>query len=943
MKEATNIIALLKGLTKLNSVDEVRRENNCYALTGDGKVEAISISGENTNTKNLRRLMLGDEAIFLKYLNLSGLSALREIVFKQALPELLYADLSRCALVNVSLPIGFQKLEQLYLHNNKLQTFHAGGPCPKLLLLDLANNQLTDFSLPPGFTELAYLYLPDNKLNSLQLPEDATQLNIIHLENNRLKSIPGNIQNYLKLETIYLGNNPLEGIPKEIVSGDKSGNAITTLIGWLQTESDIKLYLHQAKMILVGNGMVGKTSIALRLLDRKAKLPMEEDRTPCLVINDYIVRDIPSNVTGLENSIDFNFKIWDFGGQGKYREIQQLFCSRKSLYIFVTSPDDQPLNDDYIGYEYWLSMVNTYSHEMDQDRYSPVLYVLNKIDLEGGLIDEIKIKSQFPNVEQFVKISADKLQNFDAFENIIRNTVSLISPDIFTDSYSERWFEVIEKLKNNEKETVHYAAYKDLCNDFEMSDEQQYAWIWVLDRIGEVIYFGDNPELKDTIVLDPEWVKNAFVNVVDSPLVQAEGYLKKEFHNIIWNGINEESHDKLIKLLVAYKLAYPVLIRGNNAYVVPSALFNRRKPMLDDYPHLKAKPDYQFKLIFDPFIPAGTVNKLMVVMYRNIYNDIKWYNGCILHDPSSNTYAEIEEDWKTHGISMKMFGKDSEGFYNAIITALYGLIEELKATKYLDKLYIKSLVHRKGTFKNYNDLVDEGVEIWNSGKIIAQQQRTLKTKVSSDNKVSSGKASPEIFFSYAWGDKEEKGESREAVVNEVYEALKKEGYIVIRDKMDLGYRGFISEFIDRIGKGDLIVVVTSDKYFRSPYCMYELYKIALDSKLDKHHFTDRILPIAVEFIDFADPVVFELYDDYWESKYNEMDDLFKRKTKRMQQPQFDLFKKIRTINENFGNLSGWISDMNCLNLDILSKSNFEIIRYAIEDGLRKNKEKQSPN
>jgi internalin A len=918
MKEATTITSLLKGLAILNNVDEVRRENNCYALTTDGQVEAISISGENTNTKNLRRLMLGDEAIFLKYLNLSGLRALREIVFKQALPELLYADLSRCSLVNMSLPSGFQNLEQLYLHNNKLQTFHSEGPCPELLLLDLAKNQLIDFSLPPGFTKIAYLYLPDNKLKNIQLPDDATELNIIHLKDNQLNSIPGNIQKYLKLETIYLGNNPMEGIPKEIVSGDESGNAITTLLGWLETEFDVKQYLHQAKMILVGNGMVGKTSIALRLLDRKAKLPSKEDRTPCLEINDYLVRNIPSDVTGLENNIDFTFKIWDFGGQGKYREIQQLFCSRKALYIFVTSPDDKPENDDYIGYEYWLSMVNTYSHEVDQDRYSPVLYVLNKIDLGHDYIDENQIKIRFPNVERFIKISSDTLLNFDDFEKLIKDMVPGISQDVFSDRYSEHWFTVIDKLKAQYPDTAPFSSYENYCKEANMSRNQLGTWILVLERIGEVIYFGNNPELKDTIVLNPEWVKNAFVNVIDSPLVQDEGYLKEEFHDIIWKNVEKEQQDNLVKLLCAYRLAYPVSIKGKQAYVVPSAMFNKSKPNLEVYPHLITKPVHQFELIFDPFIPAGTVNKLMVLMYTQIYNDLKWYNGCVLHDAVSNTFAEIEEDWRSHALTVKLFGQNCESFYNAIIANLERLIDELKATKYLDTLHLKSLVHRKGTYKNYNDMVDEGINIWDTGKMIDNQ-----------------KASPEVFFSYAWGDKEEKDESREAIVDEVYDALNKEGYTVIRDKRDIGYRGFISEFIDRLGKGDLIVVVTSDKYFRSPYCMYELYKIALDSKLDKHQFAERILPINIEFIDFSEPSVFEYYDDYWESKCKEMDDLIKKKSRRIKTPQFELFDKIRTISDNYGDLVGWISDMNCLSVDIIKKNNFEIIRKAIEERLDK--------
>ena len=80
-----------------------------------------------------------------------------------------------------------------------------------------------------------------------------------------------------------------------------------------------------------------------------------------------------------------------------------------------------------------------------------------------------------------------------------------------------------------------------------------------------------------------------------------------------------------------------------------------------------------------------------------------------------------------------------------------------------------------------------------------------------------------IYFSYAWGDKNEISESREELVNKLYDTLIAKNYKVVRDKMDLTYRGLISEFMQEIGRGRLIIVATSDKYLKSPYCMFELY------------------------------------------------------------------------------------------------------------------------
>ena len=76
-----------------------------------------------------------------------------------------------------------------------------------------------------------------------------------------------------------------------------------------------------------------------------------------------------------------------------------------------------------------------------------------------------------------------------------------------------------------------------------------------------------------------------------------------------------------------------------------------------------------------------------------------------------------------------------------------------------------------------------------------------------------------VFVSYAWG-----GES-ERTVDELEQAFAARGLRVVRDKKDLGYKGSIEAFEQRIGRGQCVVLVISDKYLRSPHCMYELLKM----------------------------------------------------------------------------------------------------------------------
>ena len=70
---------------------------------------------------------------------------------------------------------------------------------------------------------------------------------------------------------------------------------------------------------------------------------------------------------------------------------------------------------------------------------------------------------------------------------------------------------------------------------------------------------------------------------------------------------------------------------------------------------------------------------------------------------------------------------------------------------------------------------------------------------------------PEIFLSYAWGSESEQ------IVNDLDSAFKAKGITLIRDKRDLGFKSIITEFMQRIGKGQAVVVVITDKYLKSPY------------------------------------------------------------------------------------------------------------------------------
>jgi hypothetical protein len=176
-----------------------------------------------------------------------------------------------------------------------------------------------------------------------------------------------------------------------------------------------------------------------------------------------------------------------------------------------------------------------------------------------------------------------------------------------------------------------------------------------------------------------------------------------------------------------------------------------------------------------------------------------------------------------------------------------------------------------------------------------------------------------IFVSYAWG-----GES-ERTMDELERAFVERGIRIVRDKKDLGYKGVISEFMERIGRGVCVIVVISDKYLRSPNCMFELAEIA-----EGKQFHDRVFPIVLSDANIYDPVKRIEYIKHWESKRAELADAMRTLDPANLQgvrEDIDLYDRIR---DEISGLTSVLKDMNTLTPEMHERNGFAVLINAVE-------------
>jgi TIR domain len=189
------------------------------------------------------------------------------------------------------------------------------------------------------------------------------------------------------------------------------------------------------------------------------------------------------------------------------------------------------------------------------------------------------------------------------------------------------------------------------------------------------------------------------------------------------------------------------------------------------------------------------------------------------------------------------------------------------------------------------------------------------------------KSTPDIFISYAWGDNSsENSRKRGEVVEQLCEKLGQDGWNIIRDKDAMRSGDLISGFMKRIGLADRVIVVLSDKYLRSPYCMSELYSIYQRSVGEKEEFLRRIIPLVLDDARFGTPEERVEYAEHWELRYKTLTS----KVAHFSVEDFRLYKAMQKWHLDIGEMLCYLNDvLTAHGFDEIVQNDFAGIRQML--------------
>jgi len=490
------------------------------------------------------------------YLNFNELTALPESLGR--LRQLRILDLSQNRLT--ALPESLSQLTQL----QTLVLSYSGVTTLPEWLGQLAHVQQLGLSgchlrsLPDcllRMTDLRELYLDNNELMSL--PEwigDFPSLALLDLHVNQIRDLPASLSHRWTLSALNIGYNPLN--PELAVAYKDGAEAV---MRYMRARAKAQVVLNEAKLILVGEGEVGKSCLlgALRCDPWKEGLPT----THGIEIKPVKVSD---PTTGTEITLNG----WDFGGQRVYRPTHQLFFSSPAVYLVVWKPREGP-QQGFV--KEWIKLVK--HREPD----AKILVVAThggpkerQPDIDRQEIWDLFGKNvvlDFFLVESKPDEKTEKRQGIDGLRQVIARVAASL-PEVGR-TVPKRWDDARKALKSNNVTHLPLEKVLKLCQGLQMDEEEARDFIRISHQLGHLIHYEHDPALRDIVILKPDWLATAISFVLDDKQTRdAHGLVQFSRLAQLWNdpARPEESrydpslHPLFLRLMERFDLSYKVAV-----------------------------------------------------------------------------------------------------------------------------------------------------------------------------------------------------------------------------------------------------------------------------------------------------------------------------------------------------------------------------------------------
>jgi internalin A len=718
---------------------------------------------------------------------------------------------------------------------------------------------------------------------------------------------------------------------------------------------------NEVKVILLGNGRVGKTQLCRRFRDQSF------DKSAPSTHGVQIWREeLHIQAEGREQSFQINW--WDFGGQDIYHGTHALFLRSRAVFLILWTPNLEnrdeysengiPLRNQPLAY--WLEYVRSLAGEG-----SPVIVIQSKCDRFADRRPDPPRPDGFGFFE-CCAYSAKEGLGREILEGQLHNAIRYLLErngaleigrgrvEVRRQLYAWRTEDQERAPNERQHRTFTLDDFQALCE----ATEGILSWEHALDYFHHTgVLFYRQDLFSNRIILDQDWALDAVYAVFHrsqaAPWLRDSGrFTQSDLALMVWQKHSPEEQRLFLGLMESCGVCFRCgeASQGEKRYIAPDLL-----PSFDavaDRVHLfwNETPDAPTLRLEYRFFHPAIIRSLMSEVGRRAGNlGEYWKYGLWFKDGQRDSQLLVQfEDTST----------DEMAGAGALVLMAQGrdpleLLREIRRTILWQRIgeEPEELLTLNGTTVARSALttVMEG-RVFDVRKrlvraadvIVFFEERELRpdelyepgkaqTIDINPEPLKEGEKAKEVFISYAWGDETPEGKIRSQVVDDLHSALKEDGFRPVRDRDQMHAGDRISAFISQLTRADLVVAVISEKYLRSTYCMFEIYKLWQRSQGDADLLGKILVPLVLPEVKIKDVWERLPYIDHWRAEADRVGEL--ERSGRVLSLSPETFQQLRLVREFAHHVEGilvFIQDILMpRKLEVHLDDGFQAVREAL--------------
>ncbi len=581
-------------------------------------------------------------------------------------------------------------LQALFLSNNELQALPSEiGRLSALWAFSVLNNQLKELPAEIGeLKALRFLSVSENQLTHLP-PEigNLESLETLDLASNHLRFLPREITMLTRLERAYLHHNPVLQLPAEVLGPARWDELPGEILPaspramfdfYFRRKEQGQEPIREVRVLMVGRGHVGKTSLLRALRDLKPN--RHEHETHGITVKPMELRCLKGRVTA---------HTWDFGGQEFLHGTHQIFLSERCVYVLVLEGRDSTWE---LETDYWVRFIQSFGGN------SPLVIVQNKSDEVSFSIDRYRLKEQCPQIVGFVETDAFTGRGVEELRKLLEHTVNGMEHVWL--GVPKKWHEVKLELTEMSQNFLGYEEYQSCCEAMGVTDEQeQNSLAEMLHRLGIALNFREHKRLRDTSVLKPQWVTGGIYGLLRfAQQKQCHGMLERE-----WVGealpvreYPKSKHGFMLELLEKFEVAFAAEEQGHSAgerneparWLIPE-LFQEVQPAA--FEEFRAPGVKRIRFSYPQALPPALLPRLIVRTHEMSARLPlwRWRSGVVLEWAGSRALVRLERQQRRTTVEVMDGTKEERqalfDIIRAHLTVLHGNAPALEEVQVMEE------------------------------------------------------------------------------------------------------------------------------------------------------------------------------------------------------------------------------------------------------------------